>query len=76
VPYPHGNRQGNEGRETEIFGDSQEGGGGVCWGVSSGSNVFQQEGPTKILEAICFLVHQGARTQEAWGSYKQVKNSQ
>ncbi len=41
---------------------------GCAWGVPSGDNFFQQEDPSKILEAICFLVHQGARVYEAWNS--------
>jgi hypothetical protein len=50
----------NEEKKTGIIGDSQEGGGGVCWGVSSGSNVFQQE-THKDDAGICALVHQEAR---------------
>jgi DhnA family fructose-bisphosphate aldolase class Ia len=37
---------------------------GCVWDVSIGSNVFQQEGPTKMLEAICALVHLGAKIRK------------
>jgi hypothetical protein len=34
VPYPMAIGRVSEGREMEIFGDCQEGGGGVCRGFS------------------------------------------